>query len=88
MPYRSEEMKEHSQQQAEGSIRRMEMSVPNSRSSLDKKLKQRRYYSLEKSRRTDELVTAERDDREAQIAATGGVKAGNATSGQCRARNK
>ena len=59
----------------------MEMSVPNSRSSLDKKPRQRRYHSLEKLRRTGELVTAERDDREAWIAATGGVKAGNATSG-------
>ena len=39
-----------------------------------------RERTLEKSRRTDELVTAERDDREARIAATGAVKAGNATS--------
>ena len=63
-------IREHSQLKAEGSIRRMEMSVPNSRSSLDKKPRQRRCHSLEKSRRMDELVTAERNDWEARIAAT------------------
>ena len=66
-------MKEQSRLQAQGSIIIMVMSIPDSRDSLDKK--------PEKSRRTDELVTAERNDQEAWIAATGGVKAGNTTSG-------
>ena len=88
---RRKNMKEHAV-----SIRRSERAQPTASRRIVKKNGNERTQQQEQSgqetktakvslsgeaRRTDELVTAERDDREARIAATGGVKTGNATSG-------
>ena len=80
-------MKEHSQLQAR-SIRRSERAQPTAGRRIDKKIGNERTQQQGQSEQETKKakvslsgeVAAERDDLEARIAATGGVKAGNATS--------